>query len=186
MTPKKSVVRWRTALVAAGVAAVALLSASSRTVSAQTSNGATTALSYADQLIQEGRKTFRYDTFGDEAFWGGTLRLHEAIAGAANGGVGPGVSPKTALAVGLKVDVDALPRGADARSSSAAQVDLDDPATTLALLKLNAVVGVTGSSTRTATHRVDRHPVRALPFDGRRLVRARHRPPARRLGRIAT
>ena len=68
MTPKKSVVRWKTALVAAGVAAVALLSTSSRTVSAQTSNA--TALSYADQLIQEGRKTFRFDTFGDEAFWG--------------------------------------------------------------------------------------------------------------------
>ena len=58
---------------------------------------------------QDGQQIFRYDTFGDEAFWGDTLRLHEAIAGSATGGVGPGVSPRTALAVGLKVDVDALP-----------------------------------------------------------------------------
>src|ERR1044072_613754 len=60
--------------------------------------------------ILRGRKTFRFDTFGDEAFWGGTLGLHRAIAGAANGGVGPGLSPKAALELGLKVDVNALPR----------------------------------------------------------------------------
>jgi len=143
MTPKNgSVVRWKTAFIAAGVAAVALLSASSRTVSAQTSN-ATIGLSYADQLIQEGRRTFRHDTFGDEAFWGGLLRLHQAIAGAANGGVGPGVSPKTALAVGLKVDVESLPLSL-ILALKQGQVDLENPATTLALLKLNAVVGVRG------------------------------------------
>src|SRR4029434_9351226 len=61
------------------------------------------------EMLREGRQTFRFDTFGDEAFWGDTLRLHEAIEGEKDGGVGPGVSPKTALAVGLKVDVDALP-----------------------------------------------------------------------------
>jgi len=143
MTPKKwSVVRWKTALIGAGVAAVALLSASSRTVSAQTSIG-TTGLSYADQLIQEGRRTFRHDTFGDEKFWGGLLRLHQAIAGAANGGVGPGVSPKTALAVGLKVDVESLPASL-ILALKQGQVDLENPATTIALLKLNAVVGVRG------------------------------------------
>jgi hypothetical protein len=49
------------------------------------------------------------ETFGSEAFWGDTLHLHKAIAGEKNGGVGPGVSPKTALSVGLKVDADALP-----------------------------------------------------------------------------
>jgi hypothetical protein len=141
MTPKKSVVRWKTALVAAGVAAVALLSASSRMVSAQTSSA--TALSYADQLIQEGRKAFRDDTFGDEAFWGGQLRLHQAIAGAANGGVGPGLSPEAALALGLKVDLDRLPP-ALVLALNLGQVNLKDPATTITLLKLNAVVGVRG------------------------------------------
>src|SRR5262249_40108227 len=60
--------------------------------------------------IRQGKQTFRYETFGDEAFWGGQLLLHQAIAGAANGGVGSGVSLATALALGLKVDVDALPR----------------------------------------------------------------------------
>ena len=93
--------------------------------------------------IATGRQVFRYDTFGDQDFWGGTLHLHQAIAGAANGGVGPGVSPATALAVGLKVDSDALPESV-IQALKAGTVDLNSPATTLALLKLNAVVGVTG------------------------------------------
>jgi hypothetical protein len=94
-------------------------------------------------LIAEGQQIFRYDTFGDEDFWGGELRLHEAIEGEQFGGVGPGVSPETALAVGLKVDVEALPQSLR-KQIKAGQVDLTDPATTLALLQLNAVVGVTG------------------------------------------
>src|SRR5262245_53978126 len=64
----------------------------------------------AAQLFEQGRQVFRFDTFGDEAFWGGSLQLHRAIEGAKLGGVGPGVSPKTALAVGLKVDSQALPK----------------------------------------------------------------------------
>ena len=95
------------------------------------------------RMVDEGRQIFRYDTFGDEDFWGGALRLHEAIAGAANGGSGPGVSPATALAVGLKVDADALPRKLRAQLRRGV-VDVNDPATTLALLRLDAVVGVTG------------------------------------------
>jgi hypothetical protein len=98
---------------------------------------------HARRLIDEGRQTFRHDTFGDEDFWGGKLRLHEAIAGAAHGGVGAGVSPVTAFAVGLKVDVGALP-GALRKRLRRGQVDLEDPATTLALLRLDAVVGVKG------------------------------------------
>ena len=97
----------------------------------------------AMRMLEEGRQTFRYDTFGDEVFWGDTLQLHQAIAGEANGGVGPGVSPALALAVGLKVDMDALPPEL-VEQVQAGQVDLEDPATTLALLQLNAVVGVTG------------------------------------------
>src|SRR6266566_5630729 len=96
----------------------------------------------ADRMIADGRQTFRYDTFGDEAFWGDALQLHKAIAGEKNGGVGSGVSPKTALSVGLKVDVDALP-DALKQQIKAGKVNLDDPATTIALLKLNAAVGVT-------------------------------------------
>ena len=97
---------------------------------------------HAQAMLDEGRKTFRYETFGSEAFWGDALQLHKAIAGEKNGGVGPEVSPKTALSVGLKIDADALPRALK-KQLAAGKVDLDDPATTIALLKLNAVVGVT-------------------------------------------
>lgn len=95
------------------------------------------------QMLEEGRETFRFDTFGSEAFWGDQLQLHQAIQGEQFGGVGPGVSPETALAVGLKVDVDALPPNV-IRALRRGQVDLQDPAVTLALLQANAVVGVTG------------------------------------------
>ncbi len=102
----------------------------------------------AFKAIERGRNIFRFDTFGDQDFWGGTLQLHKAIAGAKLRGVGPGVSPKTALSVGLKVDQDALPDSL-LRALKAGRVNLDDPATTLALLKLNAVVGITGYFDRT-------------------------------------
>ena len=98
----------------------------------------------AERMLTEGRKIFRNDTFGDEAFWTDALQLHKAIAGSRLGGVGPGVSPKTALAVGLKVDSEALP-GSLASDLRHGRVNLDDPATTLALLKLDAVVGVKGT-----------------------------------------
>lgn len=97
----------------------------------------------AQAMVEQGRSTFRFDTFGDEDFWGDTLKLHEAIQGSKFGGVGPGVSPTTALAVGLKVDVNALPASLIAALKQG-KVNLNDPATTLALLKLNAVLGVTG------------------------------------------
>jgi mono/diheme cytochrome c family protein/cytochrome c5 len=88
------------------------------------------------QLVAQGRDIFRFDTFGDEVYWTDTLRMHEVIS--AN------VSPATALQVGLKVDADALP--AELKSAIAAgQVDLNSPATTVALLKLNAVLGVKGT-----------------------------------------
>jgi hypothetical protein len=95
----------------------------------------------ADLMVAKGRDIFRYDTFGDEMFWTETLKLERAIEGAELGGEGTGVSPKTALAVGLKVDMDKLP--ADLASAvRAGKVDLSSPATTLALLQLDAVVGV--------------------------------------------
>jgi len=94
-------------------------------------------------LIAEGQQIFRFDTFGDEDFWGGQLLLHQAIQGEQFGGVGPGVSPATALSVGLKVDVKALPDSLR-RQIKRGNVDLNDPAVTLALLKLDAVIGVRG------------------------------------------
>jgi hypothetical protein len=97
----------------------------------------------ASALLEQGRTTFRFDTFGDEVFWGGALQLHQAIKGAELGGVGPGISPTTALTLGLKVDVDALPQPL-INQLKQGKVDLDDPATTVALLKLNAVVGLQG------------------------------------------
>jgi hypothetical protein len=100
-------------------------------------------LSKAARRLDEGRHIFRFDTFGDEDFWGGTLGLHRAIAGAARGGVGPGLTPRAALSVGLKVDAQALPRALVGQLRRG-EVDLNSPDTTLALLKLGAVVGVTG------------------------------------------
>jgi hypothetical protein len=94
-------------------------------------------------LFTRGRRIFRFDTFGDEAFWGGQLRLHQAVAGASNGGLGPGLSPKAALALGLKVDAAAIPQKV-AAAIKAGQVNLNDPKVTVDLLKLNAVVGVRG------------------------------------------
>jgi len=83
-----------------------------------------------DQLSQ-GQQTFRFDTFGNETFWTDTLRIHEVITAA--------VSPATALSVGLRVDADALPPGL------LQSADLNSPATTVALLKLNAVIGLKGT-----------------------------------------
>jgi len=84
------------------------------------------------QLIAEGQQIFRFDTFGDETFWTDTLRMHEVVQG---------VPPTTALAVGLKVDADTLPPEV-LQAIQAGQVDLTDPATTVTLLKLGAVVGL--------------------------------------------
>lgn len=125
-----------------GALALALLSLPGK---AEDPSGAGSARATRNRvdLFKQGQQIFRFDTFGDEAFWGDALKLHLALAGQNNGGSGPGVSPRAALAAGLKLDADALPKSLWAKIR-AGQVDLDDPATTLALLKLNAVVGVTG------------------------------------------
>ena len=107
------------------------------------SKSATDINTNALNLISQGQQIFRFDTFGDQTFWGDMLKLHQAIEGAGLGGVGPGVSPKTALSVGLKVDIDALPSNI-LEQLKKGNLNLNDPAVTLALLKLNAVVGVTG------------------------------------------
>jgi len=83
-------------------------------------------------VVDEGKQIFRFDTFGDESFWTDTLRLHEIVET---------LPPTTALAVGLKVDADTLPPEV-LQALQAGQVDLNDPATTVTLLKLGAVVGL--------------------------------------------
>jgi mono/diheme cytochrome c family protein len=101
------------------------------------------------QLVQQGQQIFRYETFGDETFWTDQLHMNQVIQ--------TGVSPNTALAVGLKVDAEALP-AAVVTAIQAGQVDLDDPQTTLTLLQLNAVVGVKGQVSQNAdgTLKLDR------------------------------
>jgi hypothetical protein len=121
-------------------------------VSKPTSRQAATGSSFEQQLFRQGREIFRFDTFGDEAFWGSALQLHRAIEGSRLGGVGPGLSPKGALAAGLKVDANALPT-AVVEAIKKGKVDLNSPKTTLALLKLNAVVGVKGFFNRKGTLR---------------------------------
>jgi mono/diheme cytochrome c family protein len=86
--------------------------------------------------VAQGKDIFRFDTFGDETFWTDTLRIHEVIESA--------VDPTTALAVGLKVDTDSLPAAVVAGIEDGS-ISLTDPATTVALLKLNAVVGLKGT-----------------------------------------
>src|SRR5438105_316299 len=100
-------------------------------------------LDNAVNMFDQGRQVFRFATFDDQTFWGDALKLHQAIQRAKFGGVGPGLSPKAALAVGLKVDFDTLPASLIEQLKQG-KVNLDDPAVTLALLKLNSVVGVTG------------------------------------------
>src|SRR5919197_5200067 len=93
-------------LALAGVAGLLMLGAIllNGTVSAFSGQGGAddSGLENAERLFVEGRQVFRFDTFGDQAVWGGVLGLHKAIEGAALGRVGPGISPKQALAVGLK------------------------------------------------------------------------------------
>ena len=98
--------------------------------------------------IEKGKKIFRFDTFGDEQLWTDQLALHEVIESS--------LDPMTAFELGLKVDVDALPPDL-LQALTDGQVDLNDPQTTLALIKLNAVVGVIGTvETNNGVHHLQR------------------------------
>jgi hypothetical protein len=105
-----------------------------------------TELSLDPTLVAQGRDVFRFNTYGDEAFWSGALQLDKAILGEEQGGFGPGLTPATALSLGVKVDVDALPQPI-LDAIAAGEVDLNSPATTVALLSLDAVLGVKGNFT---------------------------------------
>lgn len=97
----------------------------------------------AAEMLEKGKAVFRFETFGDEAFWTDKLQLHKAIADKGAGGIGEGLTPKAALAAGLKVDLDVLPEGVKKQIKEGKL--LDDTDATLALIKLNAVVGVVGN-----------------------------------------
>ncbi|HET7767033.1 MAG TPA: hypothetical protein VFK92_18255 [Burkholderiales bacterium] len=86
-------------------------------------------------LVAQGRQTFRFDTFGDETKWTDVLHMEQVVSA---------VDPTTALTVGLKVDSDALPP-AVVQGIQNHTISLTDPATTIALIKLDAVVGVKGT-----------------------------------------
>jgi len=114
--------------------AVLLLAAQNQTSQDKNTSFLGSADTNSKQMVDQGRHTFRFDTFGDEAFWGGDLKLHEAINH---------LSPRQALELGLKVDSDALPP-AVIQAIKNGKVNLDDPSVTLLLIKLNAVLGVVG------------------------------------------
>src|SRR5262249_41749030 len=126
-------------LLACATALVRLLSfATGRMVSAKpkpSTDFLGNAQENARQLITDGERIFRFDTFGDEAFWGGVLHLHEAVAT---------LSPSAALGLGLKVDAEALPPQ-QLEALKHGRINLNDPAVTLALIKENAVLGVVGT-----------------------------------------
>lgn len=122
------------------VRSIALLTAAACVLAACNGGGTTPAPVAASptpgvQLVKQGQQVFRYNTFGDEQFWTGTLQMNTVIQS--------GVSPQTALSVGLKVDADALPQSVVTGIQNGS-IDLTSPATTVALIKLNAVVGVVG------------------------------------------
>ena len=96
----------------------------------------------ASDMLEKGKAVFRFETFGDEAFWTDKLQLHKIIADKGAGGIGEGLSPKKALELGLKVDLDVLPKAVKMQIREGKL--LNDVDLTLTLLKLNAVVGVVG------------------------------------------
>jgi mono/diheme cytochrome c family protein len=130
------------ALCGAGLGACSKQSSGDRAL--QPASGTTQGVTAIDQVqddmspatVAQGQQIVRYDTFGDEQFWTDKLKMHTVVATA--------VSPKTALSVGLKVDAEAIPAEV-AQAIKDGKVDLDSPATTVTLLKLNAVVGLKGT-----------------------------------------
>lgn len=129
-----------------GVALLVLIGMGCATAFAACDNGPTTPPPVQPEvldpaLVSQGQQIFRFETFDDERFWTDTARMHEVVQSA--------VSPALALQVGLKVDADALPQAVK-DAIVAGQVDLNSPATTVTLLKLNSVVGLKGTVTQTA------------------------------------
>ena len=124
--------RWATMIIV--ILALTLCAISIDRAWSQPSSRADRVPRGSENMIEQGKQIFRYDTFGDEAFWTGALRLHETVAN---------LPPTKVLELGLKVDAEALPAEV-IQQLKAGKLDLNDPAVSLTLLKLNAVVGVTG------------------------------------------
>ncbi|MGH8526861.1 MAG: hypothetical protein ACREXY_22440 [Gammaproteobacteria bacterium] len=137
-------------------------------------------IDYASKTFNDGRQTFRFDTFGSEDFWGGMLRLHLALAGTANGGIAEGVSPRMALAAGLKVDAAALPASL-IQALRAGMVNLEDPAVTLDLLRLNAGCVDEGQNRSGVGNNHRRRPIPCSSCSARSLMSPRPLRPAPRL-----
>src|SRR5215469_352336 len=121
-------------LLLASLPLVILIAADTQVTQPSSTNFLGSAETNSQQMIQQGRQIFRFDTFGDEAFWGDQLRLHETVNK---------LPPSAALQLGLKVDSDALPP-AVVQAIKNGSVNLNDPAVTRLLVRLNAVLGVVG------------------------------------------
>ena len=135
----------------------------------------------SDRMIKEGRETFRYDTFGGEEFWGEPLSLHQAIAGEKNGGVGPRAEAEGALTVGLKVDVGKLPEDPGRRDQAGQRRSRDTRRRRSRFSRPTPSSASRPSSTEDKRITAVGITLRLLPLHRRRLLRARHRPPAGRL-----
>ena len=129
MRHRAAVRAWRQIVLYGAIGAAALVGACGGQSSTESSGDANAA------LVAEGQQTFRFDTFGDETKWTDALHMEQVVNA---------VDPTTALAVGLKVDAEALPPGV-VQGVQNGSISLTDPATTVALIKLNAVVGVKGT-----------------------------------------
>ena len=121
---------------------------------------------------RDGQAIFRYDTFGDEQLWTDVLRMHEAIAT---------VDPATALAVGLKVDVEALPRD-DHRRAAGRTSRSDQPRRHHGIVAAECRRRRQGHGQRGGPADQRRHHLRVVPLHGRQLLRAGHRQAAGRMG----
>ena len=134
----QSVQRFGAALILVLVVACATQSPSNQETAGSPTGAGPATDDFSPQNLAAGREVFRFETFGDEQFWTDTARMNEVVQ--------KSVSPATALSVGLKVDAEAIPAEV-AAAIKAGKVDLNDPATTVTLLKLNAVVGLKGTVT---------------------------------------
>ena len=130
--------RTRTTVVGAVAAGFLTAGCASNQASTDAPTGFNVPTDASAATLAAGQQIFRFETFGDEKFWTDTARMHEVVQ--------RGVSPATALSVGLKVDADAIPADV-AQAIKDGKVDLNSPTTTVTLLKLNAVVGLKGTVT---------------------------------------